>query len=443
MQFGACENILGYPTTTCTVSPTATATPTATPHGTKTPTFTRTPTDTRTITPTRTATSTRTVTPTRTMTPTRTPTTTPTPLGGVPAWPEFLQEPSHHGNAVAAGPLQLAAPAWKVATGGAVYSSPAVGADGTIYAGAQDQHLYALTPSGAVKWSYNAASNLDTSPAVATLRTPAGVRPVIFVATNGGTILAIRDDGSSGSLLWSRNIGLFNMLSSPALGNGLLYIGANSGVFYALDPLTGAIAYSYSTGGPIASSPAIAPDGTVYVGSYDHKLYAFSPHLQVNWAYTTGGAVRSSPSVGANGSVYVGSDDGLLYALTSAGGLKWHLVSGPLGTGIAIGTDGTLYYGRQDGYALATVDYGSTAGNKWARYTGSSFAGSAAIGADGTVYLGSDQGTLYALNGADGTVRASFTNPTHAQFQSSPAIDSHGTLYIGCFDHSIYAFTSA
>ncbi|MGD8507021.1 MAG: PQQ-binding-like beta-propeller repeat protein, partial [Candidatus Bathyarchaeota archaeon] len=33
--------------------------------------------------------------------------------------------------------------------------------------------------------------------------------------------------------------------------------------------------WSYITGGAIYSSPAIGSDGTVYVGSYDGKLYAF------------------------------------------------------------------------------------------------------------------------------------------------------------------------
>ena len=32
--------------------------------------------------------------------------------------------------------------------------------------------------------------------------------------------------------------------------------------------------WEFKTGGPVASSPAIGPDGTVYVGSYDKKIYS-------------------------------------------------------------------------------------------------------------------------------------------------------------------------
>ena len=32
--------------------------------------------------------------------------------------------------------------------------------------------------------------------------------------------------------------------------------------------------WEFETGGPVISSPAIGSDGTVYVGSYDNKLYA-------------------------------------------------------------------------------------------------------------------------------------------------------------------------
>ena len=33
--------------------------------------------------------------------------------------------------------------------------------------------------------------------------------------------------------------------------------------------------WEFETGGDVGSSPAIGSDGTVYVGSYDKKLYAF------------------------------------------------------------------------------------------------------------------------------------------------------------------------
>ena len=66
------------------------------------------------------------------------------------------------------------------------------------------------------------------------------------------------------------------------------------------------------------SSPAIA-NGTVYIGSHDHNLYALDAATgKKRWSYKAGGLVGSSPTVSGN-SVYVGSDDGRVYALRASG----------------------------------------------------------------------------------------------------------------------------
>ena len=46
-------------------------------------------------------------------------------------------------------------------------SSPAVGADGTIYVGSDDDNLYALNPNGTLKWKFS-TGNWGVSPAVGT-----------------------------------------------------------------------------------------------------------------------------------------------------------------------------------------------------------------------------------------------------------------------------------
>jgi outer membrane protein assembly factor BamB len=66
----------------------------------------------------------------------------------------------------------------------------------------------------------------------------------------------------------------------------------------------------------VSSSPAIGTDGTVYVGSFDKKLYAINGKSGDKlWEFETGVEVRSSPAIGTEGTVYVGSDDKKLYAI--------------------------------------------------------------------------------------------------------------------------------
>ena len=65
--------------------------------------------------------------------------------------------------------------------------------------------------------------------------------------------------------------------SSPTVANGVVYLSSQDHKLYALNAISGAILWSYTTGDSIDSSPAVV-DGVVYVGSFDGKVYAF--HLQ-------------------------------------------------------------------------------------------------------------------------------------------------------------------
>jgi len=66
---------------------------------------------------------------------------------------------------------------------------------------------------------------------------------------------------------------------------------------YALKPnLT--LAWRFKTLGAVRSSPAIGPDGAIYVGSSDGKLYALNPNGTQRWSFATGWPVRSSPALG-------------------------------------------------------------------------------------------------------------------------------------------------
>ncbi len=145
-----------------------------------------------------------------------------------------------------------------------VESSPAVGADGTIYVGSDDDNLYAVNPDGSQKWKF----------------------------TTGNVVY-----------------------SSPAVGaDGTIYVGSVDHNLYAVNP-DGSQKWKFTTGNVVFSSPAVGADGTIYVGSDDHNLYAVNPDGSQKWKFTTGDVVFSSPAVGADGTIYVGSDDHNLYAV--------------------------------------------------------------------------------------------------------------------------------
>ena len=63
--------------------------------------------------------------------------------------------------------------------------------------------------------------------------------------------------------------------------------------------------WRYDTGGPIYGTPAIAEDGTLYVGSY-HSVHAINPDGSERWTFPTRGWVSCSPAIGKDGTIYFG-----------------------------------------------------------------------------------------------------------------------------------------
>jgi hypothetical protein len=117
--------------------------------------------------------------------------------------------------------------------------------------------------------------------------------------------------------------------------------------------------WAFDYGDPnIQSSPAIGPDGTIYLGSPDGNLYALNPDGAEKWAFYTGSTIQSSAAIGADGTIYIFGTDGNLYAVKPDGTQKWAFVtrSGFGGASSpAIGADGTIYIGALDGNLYAVV----------------------------------------------------------------------------------------
>ena len=222
--------------------------------------------------------------------------------------------------------------------------------------------------------------------------------------------------------------------SSPAIGpDGVIYVGSPDDSLYAINP-NGTLKWRYPTGGDVQSSPAIASDGTVYFGSYDHCLHAVNHDGTLKWSYPTGGHVVSSPAIAADGTVYFGSDDNYFYALNPDGTLRWsYPTERVVAASPAIGSDGTVYCGSDDNYFYA-MDTGGTL--KWRYMTGGDVQSSAAIATDGTIYVGSYDNYLYALN-PDSTLK--WRDSTGGNVSSSPVIAADGTIYFGSQDNYVYA----
>jgi outer membrane protein assembly factor BamB len=267
--------------------------------------------------------------------------------------------------------------------------------------------------------------------------------------------------------------------SSPAIANGLVYIGASQLYAYSANGSTGCsgtpktcspVWYadpSGGLGGSIDSSPAVK-NGVVYVG-FDTDLYAYdakgstgctgSPKLcEPLWTASAGvGRFTSSPKV-VNGVVYAGADDGKVYAFDAAGSTGcsgspvktcaplWTAATGGSGGATAAVVNGVVYVGADDGKVYAFDAAGSTGCSGtpvktcaplWTAATGGPITGAPAV-TNGVVYVGAQDGKLYAFDalgstgcsGGPKTCVPLWTADVGVFAVTSPAV-ANGVVFIG------------
>jgi len=287
--------------------------------------------------------------------------------------------------------------------------------------------------------------------------------------------------------------------SSPAVVDGILYIGSQSGVLYALNISDGSEAWTYPSGSSIQSSPAVA-NGNVYFLNESGNLISLDANTgALNWSQPVGNGSWdwSSPAV-HGGNVFIGTSDGYVHSLaTSDGSNNWSTpVGGTPDSPIAV-VNGKVYSGthnfnnsaptlvalnESDGSVNWTYDYylyhGGVVGMinsnsvavvdgdgdndlevyfgvyNWQGTDNQSVCLDEATGTEvwtanihgnststpavhaGKVFVGSDDGKLYALDAATGA--QIWTYQTGAEVWAAPAV-ADGMVFFGSLDHTFYA----
>jgi len=156
-----------------------------------------------------------------------------------------------------------------------------------------------------------------------------GIMQFRYNARNTGDNVSIAQTSASTGQL---NLSYANrgaVYSSPTVTNGIVYVGSYDHNVYALNATTGAKVWNYSTKSHVYSSPIVF-NGIVYVGSDDHNVYALNAATGAKvWNYTLKGVVSYSWPAIANGIVYVGTGAGVIYALNATAGAKvWNYDTG-------------------------------------------------------------------------------------------------------------------
>lgn len=352
-------------------------------------------------------------------------------------WGQFKGDGQRTGQSRFSGPFTPTSK-WVYSTDSPVVRGPVIAADGTIVIGLENGQVRAYTTAGAEKWKYS-GDGIATVPAI-------NSKGIVVVGFRGGLVLGLKL--SDGSEEWR-----FNTATAPygdaaqavrghpmlASNFGALLIGTDAGNVYELDE-AGQYRGIRRSDSPVRAGAAVTPDGTLVWASHDKNIYGGNTFGGDKWKHGIDAETDSTPAAAPDSTIYIGTSAGSVYALRSTDGSeKWRVK--PSGSAIrsspSIGPDGTVYIGSDDQklYALDPTN-GST---KWSYTTGGAVTSSVTIGANGLLYVGSNDSNLYVLH-PDGKLQSTFKADSGIDF-SSPAIGSDGTLYIGSRDNKLYALS--
>lgn len=247
-------------------------------------------------------------------------------------------------------------------------------------------------PAGAPTWTFDAITLIEFPPAV--------VDGLVVFGANSGRVFAL--DARTGEVRWEDRV-KGAIASAPAITADRVYITSMDGMLTAYRRADGRRLWQYSTGGsPIESSPLVH-DGTVYFGAWNGTLYAVDARRpRLRWSASMSAEIKGSAAL-AGERILIGDYSGRLSAFAADDGAPlWSNTSGQRYYGGPAVSDGTAVIGDVGGAVLA-VDV-ATGAQRWRHATADWVYGSPAI-ANGRVFIGDYSGSFSALDLSTGAVR--------------------------------------
>ncbi|MCS7209538.1 MAG: PQQ-binding-like beta-propeller repeat protein [Fimbriimonadales bacterium] len=310
---------------------------------------------------------------------------------------------------------------WSYQGTGWSQASPVVAADGTIYYGTSGG-IHAVRSNGQLRWRWFAGYSAATS-------TPAiGADGTVYALVNPQDAILVALNPTNGSLIWSVYLGGTEVRSSPTIGpDGRIYVTNGQipgGYLYCINP-DGTVAWRRYLDTEANSTPCFGEDGTIYVGSARH-LNAIAPNGTFRWRYPVFYPVQGTIARWGN-RVFFGAWDLIFRAVSTSGQLQWASPHGAIFENGPSVTEDRVYAMARNGELYV---YSHTGTLIWRAARGL-HAGIPAVGADGIIYISGGTGAtrVAAVNPANGLERWNTTISSNPNPYGSVAIGADGTVY--------------
>ncbi|MFP4497564.1 MAG: PQQ-binding-like beta-propeller repeat protein [Vulcanimicrobiota bacterium] len=317
---------------------------------------------------------------------------------------------------------------WAFPVGSPIRSSPVVSSDGTIYVGANDGRLYAISQDGKLKWAFQSRGRISSSPSL-------NSDGSILVGSTDCYLYSIDPDGN---LNWKfKTYG--RIRSSPVVSlSGTIYIGSYDHYLYAIDS-NGKLQWRLDLDGYIEAAPAINGEDEIYIackGAYNggSKVFCINPNGKIEWDSVIHCSVKSSPCISKDGVIFLGGMDGVFYAFQKNGKNKWTFNSGgPITTSALTDDKEMVTFGSFDKNIYNLSMDGKL---NWKYQALSPIASSPVLIGKQTIVFGADDYYIYALS-TNGKIKWRIKGS--GKVRSSPAVGVSGALYVGCDDGKLYS----
>jgi len=333
------------------------------------------------------------------------------PSGAV--WGDALYYPSDDGE-MWAFDRRSGDPLWNRALSDhekGIHGSPAA-AKSVVWIGTYSGNLHALDPeSGREIYGIRPGRWIGSSPVYAPEDNALFVSHETLGSGGSGAGFVTRNDPRTGEEIWRSEVQDDYIHSSVAVDAeaGLVFVGANDGVIFAMDTETGDTVWSRdfepepdSSAADIKTTPAVSPArDLVVVPTWDGSVYGLRRRTgKTVWQTRVGGAFMGSAAIHeSTGRVYLGTPlrrDALLALDLETGEVQWRLdVEGGIqgspavngaGDGLVVGSDSGMLWGVDartgDAVWSFTADGPLTASPTWVR---------------DRIYFAAKEGSLYAL----------------------------------------------
>ena len=305
--------------------------------------------------------------------------------------------------------------------------TPVIDGDGTLYFTSSSHGLYAIYPNGILKWRSDLVGWPQFQPAI-------GLDGTIYA----GTLDRFHAFYPNGTLQWILPM-VKSFYSDPIVSpEGIIYVGTGEGYFYAMYP-NGTIQWEYNLGSRVIGA-SLDAEGNIYITAfYCDYLYCLYPNGTLRWTFETVQDTSDAPLIGDDGTIYTVPVYDVI-AINPDGTEKWRTPSMAAGGSPALSPDGTIvHYSQVEEVVGLDPDDGHI---RWHYRLGFSPRDITrpAISSDGMIFFAytdelGDTAYLSALN-PDGTLRwtADITSDIHPYdgmyLEPVPSIGADGTVYV-------------